>query len=214
MKYINEFDHKAHLFIDMDGTLATWQQTACFEDLLQENYFRDLPPYQEVVDAIKILCKTRPELDVFTLSAYIDNIHRHYSYFCIQQSRLVFGRACFFVYSNKERKKAMIKLTKPILIEIDEGYSVPVKDFRQYARCMMYPDPTGIDMSEELDDLVTNAINEGKTTLHAAFDKLVKRDTNGRIDYSYSDGFDGFVYGQELLCFCDVKTAIERLELR
>ena len=46
MKYINEFDHKAHLFIDMDGTLATWQQTACFEDLLQENYFRDLPPYQ------------------------------------------------------------------------------------------------------------------------------------------------------------------------
>lgn len=97
----------------------------------------------------------------------------------------------------------MIKLTKPILIEIDEGYSVPVKDFRQYARCMMYPDPTGIDMSEELDDLVTNAINEGKTTLHAAFDKLVKRDTNGRIDYSYSDGFDGFVYGQELLCFCD-----------
>lgn len=71
MKYINEFDHKAHLFIDMDGTLATWQQTACFEDLLQENYFRDLPPYQEVVDAIKILCKTRPELDVFTLSAYM-----------------------------------------------------------------------------------------------------------------------------------------------
>ena len=71
MKYINEFDHKAHLFVDMDGTLATWQQAACFEDLLQENYFRDLPPYQEVVDAIKILCKTRPELDVFTLSAYM-----------------------------------------------------------------------------------------------------------------------------------------------
>lgn len=31
----------------------------------------------------------------------------------------------------------MIKLTKPILMEIDEGYSVPVEDFRQYARCMM-----------------------------------------------------------------------------
>lgn len=99
-----------------------------------------------------------------------------------------------------------------LLMRWDNGSSF--KDFRQYARCMMYPDPTGIDMSEELDDLVTNAINEGKTTLHAAFDKLVKRDTNGRIDYSYSDGFDGFVYGQELLCFCDVKTAIERLELR
>lgn len=40
----------------------------------------------------------------------------------IHQSRLVFGRACFLVYSNKERKKEMIKLTKPILMEIDEGY--------------------------------------------------------------------------------------------
>lgn len=108
----------------------------------------------------------------------------------------------------------MIKLTKPILMEIDEGYSVPVEDFRQYARCMMYPDPTGVDMSEELNELVTNAVNEGKSTLHAAFDKLVKRDCKGRIDYSYSDGFDGFLYGQELLCFCNVKTAIERLELR
>ena len=45
----------ARLFIDMDGTLAAWQQAACFEDLLQENYFRDLPPYQTVVDAVRIL---------------------------------------------------------------------------------------------------------------------------------------------------------------
>ena len=44
----------ARLFIDMDGTLAAWQQAACFEDLLQENYFRDLPPYQTVVDATRI----------------------------------------------------------------------------------------------------------------------------------------------------------------
>lgn len=33
------------LFIDMDGTLAVWKQAACFEDLLQPGYFRDLPPY-------------------------------------------------------------------------------------------------------------------------------------------------------------------------
>lgn len=33
-----------HLFVDMDGTLVTWKQAACFEELLQENYFRDLPP--------------------------------------------------------------------------------------------------------------------------------------------------------------------------
>ena len=61
----------ARLFIDMDGTLATWKQAACFEDLLQENYFRDLPPYQTVVDAVRILCNTRPELDIYVLSAFM-----------------------------------------------------------------------------------------------------------------------------------------------
>lgn len=48
----NKTINHVYLFVDMDGTLATWQQAACFEDLLQQNYFRDLPPYQEVVDAI------------------------------------------------------------------------------------------------------------------------------------------------------------------
>lgn len=61
----------ARLFIDMDGTLAAWQQAACFEDLLQENYFRDLPPYQTVVDAVRILCNAHPELDIYVLSAFM-----------------------------------------------------------------------------------------------------------------------------------------------
>lgn len=59
------------LFIDMDGTLAVWKQATCFEDLLQPGYFRDLPPYQTVLDAVKILCNTKPELDMYALSAYI-----------------------------------------------------------------------------------------------------------------------------------------------
>ena len=60
-----------HLFVDMDGTLATWKQAACFEDLLQENYFRDLPPYEEVVDAINWLNSIHPEIDIHILSAYM-----------------------------------------------------------------------------------------------------------------------------------------------
>ena len=60
-----------HLFVDMDGTLVTWKQAACFEELLQENYFRDLPPYKEVVDAINWLNSTYPEIDVHILSAYM-----------------------------------------------------------------------------------------------------------------------------------------------
>lgn len=64
-------DMKARLFVDMDGTLAVWKQATCFEDLLQPGYFRDLPPYQTVLGAVKILCTTKPELDVYALSAYI-----------------------------------------------------------------------------------------------------------------------------------------------
>ena len=58
---------------------------------------------------------------------------------------------------------------------------------------------------------VTEAVNNGKTTLEDAFKKLVKRDSKGRIDYSYSDGFDGFRYGQKLLCFCDIETVAQHL---
>ena len=55
------------------------------------------------------------------------------------------------------------------------------------------------------------AVNNSKTALKDVFKKLVKRDSKSRIDYSYSDGFDGFRYGQELLCFCDTETAAQRL---
>lgn len=79
----------------------------------------------------------------------------------------------------------MIKLNTPIRTEVDEDFFMDISDFRGYARSMMYPDQT--------------------------FKKLVKRDRKGRIDYSYSDGFDGFRYGQELLCFCDTKTAAQYL---
>ena len=105
----------------------------------------------------------------------------------------------------------MSKLTNTIRTEVDEDYFMDIADFRDYARSMMFPDPVGIDMSDELNDMVTEAVNSGKTTLEDSFKKLVKRDAKGRIDYSYSDGFDGFRYGQELLCFCDTETAAKRL---
>lgn len=105
----------------------------------------------------------------------------------------------------------MSKLTNTIRTEVDNDYFMDIADFRDYARSMMFPDPVGIDMSDEFNDMVTEAVNSGKTTLEDAFKKLVKRDSKGRIDYSYSDGFDGFRYGQELLCFCDTEIAAQRL---
>jgi hypothetical protein len=59
------------LFVDMDGTLATWKLAASMEELLQKNYFRDLPPYQSVVEAIRLIINCKPEVDVYVLSAYM-----------------------------------------------------------------------------------------------------------------------------------------------
>ena len=57
------------------------------------------------------------------------------------------------------------------------------------------------------------SVNNSKTALEDAFKKLVKHDSKCRIGYSCSDGFDGFRYGQELLCFCDIETAAQRLSI-
>ena len=86
----------------------------------------------------------------------------------------------------------MSKLTNTIRTEVDEDYFMDIADFRDYARSMMFPDPVGIDMSDELNDMVTEAVNSGKTTLEDSFKKLVKRDAKGRIDYSTAMGLTVF----------------------
>jgi 5'(3')-deoxyribonucleotidase len=59
------------LFVDMDGTLAEFNPTKKLEDLYEEGYFRELKPYQTVVDAIKYIIQNNPDIEVFVLSAYL-----------------------------------------------------------------------------------------------------------------------------------------------
>ena len=118
------------------------------------------------------------------------------------------------MFSNNKRSNENGKAQKPVLCEVDENYFVSAADFRSYAHCMMYPDPVGIVMSGKLNDIVTGAVNDGKLTIKEAFDKLVKRNVHGFIDYSYSDGTDGYLPGRELLEFCDEATAAKLIEAR
>jgi hypothetical protein len=129
-----------------------------------------------------------------------------------QQTRHL-GEPAFY-FANKKGVMKMVKLKKPVLCEVDENYFVSAADFRSYAHCMMYPDPVGIVMSGKLNDMVTGAVNDGKLTIKEAFDKLVKRNAHGFIDYSYSDGTDGYLPGRELLEFYDEATAAELIEAR
>ena len=61
---------------------------------------------------------------------------------------------------------------------------------------------------------MTGAVNDGKLTIKEAFDKLVKRNAHGLIDYTYSDGTDGYLPGRELLEFYDEATAAKLIEAR
>ena len=58
------------LFVDMDGTLATFHLVE-LEKLYEEGYFRNLAPMQNVVDAVKEIILEDPEIEVYILSAYL-----------------------------------------------------------------------------------------------------------------------------------------------
>lgn len=62
---------KVRLFIDMDGTLAEFKKIDTLEQLYEEHYFLSLKPLENVVQAVKILIKEHPELEVYILSAFL-----------------------------------------------------------------------------------------------------------------------------------------------
>lgn len=64
---------KVRLFVDMDGTLAMWHPTKKLEELYEEGYFKNLEPYEEVVEAIRQIYTFEPNVEVFILSAYLSD---------------------------------------------------------------------------------------------------------------------------------------------
>ena len=60
------------LFVDLDGTLAKFIPQKSTEPLYEKNYFRNLPPQQNVVDAVKkIVLDESNGIEVFILTAYL-----------------------------------------------------------------------------------------------------------------------------------------------
>ncbi|MDQ0361576.1 5' nucleotidase, NT5C type [Breznakia pachnodae] len=58
------------VFVDMDGTLAEWNNVEVLEQLYEKDYFGSLKPYTNVVDAIKELNKNE-NIEFFILSKYL-----------------------------------------------------------------------------------------------------------------------------------------------
>lgn len=64
---------KGRLFVDMDGTLAEFKQISSLELLFEKNYFLNLNPIQNVIDAIKLVIQTHPDIEVKILSAVLNS---------------------------------------------------------------------------------------------------------------------------------------------
>lgn len=59
------------LFVDMDGTLAVFNKVEVLEELYEQGYFLNLAPHPNVIEAVRHIVKTAPEVEVRILSAVL-----------------------------------------------------------------------------------------------------------------------------------------------
>ena len=67
----NKTRSKQRLFVDMDGTLAEFLPQESMAPLYEKGYFRNLPPQINVVEAVRLLIREYPQVEVFLLSAFL-----------------------------------------------------------------------------------------------------------------------------------------------
>lgn len=61
------------LYVDMDGTLAEFKPVDTLEKLYEKGYFRNLRPQHTVVEAVKIMIRKYPEVEVNILSSVLSD---------------------------------------------------------------------------------------------------------------------------------------------
>lgn len=63
---------KQRLFVDMDGTLARFHDQANYlERMFEKDFFRDLEPFENMVEGIRQFIHDHPDVEVFILSARV-----------------------------------------------------------------------------------------------------------------------------------------------
>lgn len=62
---------KQRLFVDMDGTLATFKPIQKLETLYEKNYFLNLEPQMNVINAVQTILSSHPDIEVYILSAVL-----------------------------------------------------------------------------------------------------------------------------------------------
>lgn len=64
-------EKRKRLFVDMDGTLAVFRPVNTLELLYEKGYFINLQPIRNVLEAVKIIERERPNIQVSILSSVL-----------------------------------------------------------------------------------------------------------------------------------------------
>lgn len=70
---LTEPDERHRLFVDMDGTLAVFKNVDHLEQLLEQGYFLNLEPQEQVVDAVKEIISSHPDIEVYIMSSVLSD---------------------------------------------------------------------------------------------------------------------------------------------
>lgn len=63
---------KKRLFVDMDGTLARFHdQVNYLERMFEKDFFRELEPFENMVEGVRQFIQSHPDVDVYILSAKV-----------------------------------------------------------------------------------------------------------------------------------------------
>ena len=65
---------KVRWFLDLDGTVARFYDATpnYLEAMYEQNFFRNLKPYESMIEGIKLFIKQHPDVDVYVLSAKVN----------------------------------------------------------------------------------------------------------------------------------------------
>lgn len=61
------------LLVDMDGVLAKFKQVDTLELLYEKNYFLNLEPVENVIEAVRLIKAEHPEIEVYILSSVLSD---------------------------------------------------------------------------------------------------------------------------------------------
>jgi hypothetical protein len=70
---------KKRLYVDMDGTIAVFNQVSRIETLYQQGYFLNLEPMSRVLGAVRLIAERNPNIEVNILSAYLSDSQYAYT---------------------------------------------------------------------------------------------------------------------------------------